>query len=201
MKKTYVLGIITASLLITGCAHRGLEVPPKMRTDVYVKPPCPLSDTTMCRKHEVAAIQEPVEQPKVAETIPAITEQATIVPAITEQATIVPAVAKVNLTTLHFGIDKYNLEKRNMKIAKINAIKIKDHKVILEGNTDEYGTLEYNERLGLKRADTVRKVLMENGIPEASISIKSYGKNNLKCKEKTKICHAINRRVELVIVK
>ena len=48
-------------------------------------------------------------------------------------------------------------------------------RVRLEGHTDERGSREYNIGLGERRAQTVRKALMLQGVAEAQITTVSYG--------------------------
>jgi peptidoglycan-associated lipoprotein len=48
--------------------------------------------------------------------------------------------------------------------------------VIIEGNTDERGTREYNLALGARRANTVRDFLVARGVAPGRIQTVSYGK-------------------------
>ncbi|MCX5758790.1 MAG: OmpA family protein [Candidatus Hydrogenedentes bacterium] len=47
--------------------------------------------------------------------------------------------------------------------------------LLIEGHTCNIGTPEYNMGLGQRRADSVKKYMVEQGIPEARISTKSFG--------------------------
>jgi peptidoglycan-associated lipoprotein len=66
----------------------------------------------------------------------------------------------------------------------------------LEGNCDEFGSDEYNLALGLKRANNVKSMLVENGISADTVSLVSLGEGNPSCVEKTEECYAKNRRVD-----
>ncbi len=68
--------------------------------------------------------------------------------------------------------------------------------IIVEGNCDEWGTDEYNQALGLKRAKAVKEALIAKGVNADRIAVKSYGETNPVCTEKTKACDAQNRRAE-----
>ena len=51
------------------------------------------------------------------------------------------------------------------------------HKTFLiEGNTDNRGTREYNLALGERRANSARDYLVSRGIPENRMTVVSYGK-------------------------
>ncbi|MGE3300289.1 MAG: OmpA family protein [Arcobacter sp.] len=106
---------------------------------------------------------------------------------------------KVLIEHVYFGFDKYDLTAENKEKATSNASKLSpltaDTTVKVFGNTDEWGTDEYNYALGLKRANSVTDVLVANGV-SANISIVSLGESNPDCTEKTKDCWAKNRRVE-----
>ena len=106
---------------------------------------------------------------------------------------------KVLIEHIYFGFDKYNLTADNKEKATNNASKLSplksDTTVKVFGNTDEWGSDEYNYALGLKRANAVKDVLVSNGV-SANISLVSLGESNPVCTEKTKDCWSKNRRVE-----
>ena len=70
----------------------------------------------------------------------------------------------------------------------------------LEGNCDEWGSDEYNFALGLKRADSVKKALVANGVDASKITMVSYGESNPTCSDKTQECWANNRRVDFKLL-
>ena len=67
--------------------------------------------------------------------------------------------------------------------------------VRIEGNTDEWGTDEYNYALGLKRAVAVKDALVAKGVEEGKTVLVSYGESKPTCTAKTKECWAENRKV------
>ena len=62
------------------------------------------------------------------------------------------------------------------------------------------GLDEYNIGLGERRAQTVRKALLLQGVSEAQITTVSYGEERPAVEGSTEEAHAQNRRVELVQV-
>jgi peptidoglycan-associated lipoprotein len=106
---------------------------------------------------------------------------------------------RVLIEHIYFGFDKYNLTADNKDKAVSNASKLAalkgDATVTVSGNTDEWGSDEYNYALGLKRANSVKDVLVSNGVT-ANIALVSLGESSPVCTEKTKDCWAKNRRVE-----
>lgn len=113
----------------------------------------------------------------------------------------------VMLKSIHFDYNIFTLTEENLIISAENATKIKNSsfknngfKIKLEGNCDEVGSDEYNYALGLKRADTVKKDLINKGIAADRIVVTSYGESNPLCKELTPECLTKNRRVDYSLV-
>ena len=105
---------------------------------------------------------------------------------------------------IYFDVDQYIVkESEKVKIVfntkLLAADDLIERKIILEGNCDEWGSDEYNYALGLKRARTVKRELIVQGIAKTRLNIISYGESNFVCSDKTKDCWSKNRRVEFNI--
>jgi peptidoglycan-associated lipoprotein len=74
----------------------------------------------------------------------------------------------------------------------------RDAKVVLQGNTDERGSREYNLALGQKRAEAVRKVLLVLGVPDGQLEAVSFGEEKPRNEAATEEAFAENRRVDVV---
>jgi outer membrane protein OmpA-like peptidoglycan-associated protein len=71
----------------------------------------------------------------------------------------------------------------------------------IEGHTDNVGDAVYNEKLGMERADAVKRYLYEqHQIPLHRMSVISYGEGKPVGDNKTKDGRAQNRRVVLRIL-
>ena len=70
--------------------------------------------------------------------------------------------------------------------------------VRITGHTDERGSREYNIGLGERRAQTVRRALMLQGVTEAQITTVSYGEERPAEQGSDESVYGKNRRVELV---
>jgi peptidoglycan-associated lipoprotein len=79
-------------------------------------------------------------------------------------------------------------------------VKFPTARVRLEGHTDERGSREYNIGLGERRAQSVRRALMLQGVSDRQITTVSYGEERPAVEGSTEEAHAQNRRVELVQV-
>lgn len=74
----------------------------------------------------------------------------------------------------------------------------RDSKVIIQGNTDERGSREYNLALGQKRAEAVRKALSVMGVAEGQLEAVSFGEEKPRTEGDTEAAYADNRRADIV---
>ena len=71
-------------------------------------------------------------------------------------------------------------------------------KVVLQGNTDERGTHEYNLSLGQRRAAAVKNALNIQGVNDQQIETVSYGEERSKQNCGDEDCFQHDRRVDVV---
>ena len=72
-------------------------------------------------------------------------------------------------------------------------------RVTVEGHCDERGTAEYNLALGDRRANSVKAYLVSLGVPAASVTVVSKGKEAPFCTEHNESCWRQNRRGHFVV--
>lgn len=73
--------------------------------------------------------------------------------------------------------------------------------VEIEGHTDNVGNAQYNESLGLQRAETVKRYLYEqHQVPLHKINVISYGEDKPAAPNKTRDGRAQNRRVVIKVL-
>ena len=99
-----------------------------------------------------------------------------------------------------FNFDKYSLTKKAKEqldniYDAVNAIP--DAKVKLSGYTDSIGPKKYNQKLSVKRAESVKKYLVKKGLNESVITTEGFGKDNPVASNKTAVGRHQNRRVEV----
>src|SRR5216683_2830318 len=75
----------------------------------------------------------------------------------------------------------------------------RDYKIKVEGHTDYVGSVAYNEKLALARANTVRDFLTKYGVGTAQMSVSGQGKRTPEVPNTTKEGRFINRRVVLTV--
>jgi peptidoglycan-associated lipoprotein len=79
---------------------------------------------------------------------------------------------------VYFGFDRFKVSGNNKSIVDKNAAFLSKHHdvpVMLTGNTDPRGSSSYNLHLGQNRADSVKSMLMKEGVSEKQICTVSYG--------------------------
>jgi outer membrane protein OmpA-like peptidoglycan-associated protein len=72
---------------------------------------------------------------------------------------------------------------------------------VLEGHTDDLGSEESNQELGLKRALAVQAELSEQGVDAERLSAVSFGETRPVDLGKTAQARALNRRVEVKVAR
>ncbi|HXT18721.1 MAG TPA: peptidoglycan-associated lipoprotein Pal [Gemmatimonadaceae bacterium] len=107
------------------------------------------------------------------------------------------------LAKLYFDFDRSELrdDQRATLDAKLPVLRNNPSiRIRIEGNADERGSDEYNMALGMRRAQTARKYLIDHGIDASRIDISSNGEERPVCQEHDESCWKQNRRDEFVIV-
>ena len=71
--------------------------------------------------------------------------------------------------------------------------------ITVTGHTDTLQSAEYNEQLGLRRANRVAELLREQGLKANSLTIESHGERNLLVPTPDNTYKPKNRRVEISV--
>lgn len=101
---------------------------------------------------------------------------------------------------VHFDFDRPEIGLAELRALKAGVRRLKrgaPSQILVEGHTDEWGSDEYNLRLGERRAQAVREALINRGVDRSAILTVSYGSTRPRCLEHHRVCWAENRRVHL----
>jgi peptidoglycan-associated lipoprotein len=101
-----------------------------------------------------------------------------------------------------FSFDNSELSRNACNILKKQAEWLRNNPKVfanIEGHCDETGTRKYNKSLGLKRAQSVKNFLINQGVDNHRLKIISYGKDRPEFFEHNKIADHFNRYVITVI--
>jgi peptidoglycan-associated lipoprotein len=119
--------------------------------------------------------------------------------ALTPQQQALAAIQQKNV--VYFDFDSSEIRSEYVPVVAAHAqylVKYPTARVRLEGHTDERGSREYNIGLGERRAQTVRRALLAQGVAEAQITTVSYGEERPAVEGSDEAAFGQNRRVELV---
>jgi len=121
----------------------------------------------------------------------------------TEGKGVVPdgSVAALAERSIFFDFDMYDVKPDFKPLIEAHAKFLTEHQdahAIIQGNTDERGSSEYNLALGQRRAEAVRKRLNVLGVPDSQIEAISFGKEKPRNAGHDEAAWAENRRADIV---
>ena len=114
-----------------------------------------------------------------------------------------PVEEKIVLNGIRFDFDKSVIKPEFVPVLDEAVDILKKHtnkKVGVEGHTDAIGSDAYNMKLGMRRANAVKKYLVDKGISADMLSTESFGESQPVADNKTKEGRAMNRRVEFKVM-
>lgn len=103
--------------------------------------------------------------------------------------------------SIYYDFDQYDIKDQYKPMIEAHAAYLRDHpdtKVLIQGNTDERGSREYNVALGQRRADGVKKLLLLLGAKEDQVEAVSLGEEKPKAQGTSEEAYAQNRRCDIL---
>ncbi|MDQ7988680.1 MAG: peptidoglycan-associated lipoprotein Pal [Candidatus Dactylopiibacterium sp.] len=103
--------------------------------------------------------------------------------------------------SIYFDFDSFAIPLDYVSVIEAHSMYLKANanaKVLIQGNTDERGSREYNLALGQKRADAVKNNLKLLGVKEDQVEAVSLGEEKPKATGNDEAAWAENRRADLV---
>jgi peptidoglycan-associated lipoprotein len=108
---------------------------------------------------------------------------------------------RINLETIHFDTDRADLRASAKDALASDADQIKAHPewgvVSIEGHCDERGSSEHNLTLGQRRAEAVKRYLVDRGVPMSRLMTVSFGESKPIVFGHDETAWQMNRRTEL----
>lgn len=155
----------------------------------------------------ISACSTPVKLEEPAKIVekspePAATpvDNRTVVPQRTPEVDPLTQGALAN-RSIYFDYDSYVVKDEFKATVEAHAkylVANKGRKILVQGNTDERGSREYNIALGQKRAEAVRKALALLGVAEAQVEAVSLGEEKPKATGSDEASWSQNRRSDIV---
>ena len=103
--------------------------------------------------------------------------------------------------SIYFDLDKYDVKPEFQDLVAAHAkylVANRGFKVLIQGNTDERGSREYNLALGQKRSDGVKRMLMLLGVKEEQVESVSLGEEKPKNAGHDEAAWSENRRADIL---
>src|SRR5262245_16037804 len=109
----------------------------------------------------------------------------------------------IGLETVYFDYDSYQIRDDAKPLLKGNAQTIKGKPnwptVVIEGYCDERGSEEYNLALGQRRAEQVKRYLVDLGVPATRLDTVSFGESQPAVQGHDESAWKYNRRTEFAL--
>ena len=106
-----------------------------------------------------------------------------------------------DIRVIYFGYDESEVDADSVGVLEAHGEYLASNAsltVRIEGHGDERGSREYNIGLGERRAQSVRQVLLLQGVGSSQLSTVSYGEERPAVLGSDEEAWSLNRRVELV---
>ena len=103
--------------------------------------------------------------------------------------------------SVYYDFDKYDVKDEYKPMVEAHAAYLRANravKMLIQGNTDERGSREYNIALGQRRAEGVKRMLMLLGVAEDQVEAVSLGEEKPKELGHNEEAWARNRRSDML---
>jgi peptidoglycan-associated lipoprotein len=109
----------------------------------------------------------------------------------------------IGLETVYFDYDSFQIRDDAKPLLKGNAQTINGKPtwpmIVIEGHCDERGSDEYNLALGERRAEQVKRYLVDLGVPSSRLDTVSFGEANPAVQGHDEAAWRYNRRSEFAL--
>ncbi len=103
--------------------------------------------------------------------------------------------------SIYYGLDQFDIRDEYRPLVEAHAKYLRENpsaRVLIQGNTDERGSREYNVSLGQKRSDGVKKMMILLGARESQIESVSLGEEKPQADGHNEDAWSKNRRSDIL---
>ena len=103
--------------------------------------------------------------------------------------------------SIFYDLDQYDIKDQYKDLVEAHGRYLRDNpaaKILIQGNTDERGSREYNVALGQRRSDGVKKMLLLLGAQEVQIESVSLGEEKPRAEGHDEQAWSQNRRSDVL---
>jgi peptidoglycan-associated lipoprotein len=185
MKKLIIS--MAALAIFAGCASK----------DVKEQPPAGVEERGVIvgEKPEVSKPPPPVVKPQPEPVAKPVIQPPIVANPLTDPGNI------LSKRSVFFDYDSTVIKDEFKPLVTAHAqylVRNRSARMVIQGNTDERGSREYNIALGQRRADSVKQMMILLGAQEAQIESVSYGEEKPRASGKDESAFAQNRRGDIV---
>ncbi len=135
------------------------------------------------------------------QTKPVATVDATKKPAASPFAALKDPNSPLSKRSIYYDYDKFDVKDEYRSLIETHAKFLRDNpsaKMLIQGNTDERGSREYNVGLGQRRSDGVKKMLVLLGAREDQVESVSLGEEKPQDAGHNEDAYSKNRRSDML---
>ena len=103
--------------------------------------------------------------------------------------------------SIYFDYDRYDVREEFRPLVETHARYLRDNaqmKMLIQGNTDERGSREYNLALGQRRSEAIKRMMLLMGAREDQVEAVSLGEEKPKATGSGEDAWAQNRRGDIL---
>lgn len=210
MSRARAIGVLVSvgGLLTASCAAKHVPPPAPAKPALIVLLPDPETGTTGRARvtnefgsADLAAPRDAVQARSDSRPGPVTTIEEAEVTRIFDSALSALPPAPRHFT-LQFSFESDELTEQSRALFPEILAAVKAHafpEVAIVGHTDTMGDARANVALGMKRATSIRRLLVEAGVSDSIIEVSSHGEADLLVKTRNNTPEPRNRRVEIVV--
>ena len=183
MRKTWLVSFSTlGALLLAACSGGPVSEQPAAGVEERTPSAAQQTPTT-----------KPVQQSQVAKVD--LTAKPTAKSPLTDPGSV------LSKRSIFYDLDSYEVADQFKELVEAHARYLRDNpnsKMLIQGNTDERGSREYNVGLGQRRSDGVKRMLLLLGAREAQVESVSLGEEKPRAEGQGEAAWSQNRRSDIL---
>lgn len=209
--KSFLAATFAFALFVTACGPKRVAAPPPpppAKQNVFVLLPEPDGQSSGITVKNQAGAQDlttpyqavRVERNDLAPSAPFTLDQAEVRRLFGAALDVLPATEVVFVLHYDEARDVPTAESVALIPAILQAIRDRaSTSITVTGHTDTTGVPQFNNQLGLRRAQGIAAILRNQGVNESDLFVTSHGDTDLLIKTARGVPEPRNRRVEVIV--
>lgn len=189
MKNLTLISLLVASVLLTACGTTETKAPIEEKSATPTAPAAPTGPQV--ETHGLAPGAQDQSEPLSGGNSQVVGVDAAGAAMLKDPNNI------LSKRIIYFDFDKSSIKPEYQPLISAHAAFLKKYpnaKVVLQGNTDERGSREYNMALGQRRADSVKQAMSVLGVKNDQMETVSFGEEKPAAEGHNEAAWKQNRR-------